>query len=81
MGGLGVKLEYHALEKNIGNNCYYNASFNGSITDGTYTRLSCAAVEDQLFLLIEYYPLSQFISVITIIGIIGYFVTSSGVVF
>jgi len=77
MGGLGVKEEYHALERNIGNGCYYNYNYNGTITDGTYTRLSCANVEDQLFLLIESFPLSQFISIITIVAIIGYFVTSS----
>lgn len=84
MGGLGVKLEYHALENNVGNDCYFtdycyiNGNFTGPITDGTYTRLSCAPVEDQLFILIEYYPLAQFISVITVVAIIGYFVTSSG---
>eukprot|EP01083_Nonionella_stella_P212568 767537_1 len=70
-------MEYNALQRNIGNNCYNNASYNGTITDGVYTRLSCAPIEDQLFILIEYYPLNDFISVITIIAIIGYFVTSS----
>ena len=80
MGGLGVKLEYNALEADIGNDCYADPySYDGPISNGEYTRLSCAPVEDQLFILIEYYPLSDFISFITIIAIIGYFVTSSGV--
>ena len=73
MGGLGVVMEYHALEAGIGNDCYSGDPY----TNGTYTRLSCAPPEDQLFILIDYYPLSQFISIITIIAIIGYFVTSS----
>eukprot|EP01084_Bolivina_argentea_P057476 105019_1 len=83
MGGLGLLLEYNAMELNLGDDCYDNhtcyrdTNYNDPITDGTYTRLSCLEAQNQLFVLINYYPLPKFISIITIIGVTGYFVTSS----
>eukprot|EP01084_Bolivina_argentea_P309993 536275_1 len=77
MGGSGLLMEYNAMENNIGNDCYQNAEFDGPISDGKYTRLSCAYIPDQLFILTESYPLSKFISCIVLICIIIYFITSS----
>eukprot|EP00494_Astrolonche_serrata_P025854 UN26115 len=44
---------------------------------GTLYRLSCRPVADQLFDVIDYYYMNDFISAITIIAIVTYFVTSS----
>lgn len=59
MGGLGAKMEYTAMEMGLGDGCMYNANFTGPITNGTITRLSCADVDQQMFMLIEHYPMSQ----------------------
>ena len=76
MGGLGEKMEYEAMEMGLGDGCM-NANYTGPITNGTITRLSCASADQQMFLLFEHYPMSQFISILGVIGILGYFVTSS----
>ena len=77
MGGLGAKMEYTAMEKGLGEGCMYNPNYTEPITNGTITRLSCASADHQMFMLIEHYPMAQLLSVIAIVGILGYFVTSS----
>jgi Cys-rich protein (TIGR01571 family) len=79
MGGLGAKMEYTAMEMGLGTDCLYNAtnSTMAPISNGTITRLSCADVSQQMFILIEHYPMAQFFSVLGLVGILGYFVTSS----
>lgn len=72
-GGSGLWMEMKALDLGLGMDC----SSLESITDGQYTRLSCQSFQDQLFTLLEYLPLSSLISVFAIIGLAGYFITSS----
>ena len=77
MGGLGAKMEYTAMEMGLGEGCMYNTTYAEPISNGTITRLSCVDVDQQMFVLIEHYPMAQFFSVLGLIGILGYFVTSS----
>merc|ERR1719334_2872921 len=65
------------VDSNFAIGCMYNPNYTLPITNGTITRLSCASADHQMFMLIEHYPMAKLLSTIAIVGILGYFVTSS----
>ena len=75
-GGLGLYNELASISNDI--DCDINADNLQSIYDGrTVTKLSCYSSQDMLWAAIDTLPLSSLIKVLSIIGIMIYFITSS----